>query len=341
MYFYNPRSIIVYQSGGSTQQEIQNYIQDLQQKIDTLNEAIARADPGEVVVYNNGFPTGELEDDLYPIVNVGQDELFDGIQQEKINARDYFQNKLDNLKVKKIQSLYRGNKSRLLSKAEGRITDKQKRKDWTELRQSLLNEGFTDEEIQSFYDNHYMVSQQMGGAVAGAAVPVALVTGQEMTIEQIRAATLDRDVEICGEIRNGKFIYHNTGVNDGSRGLCQLPRHYEEGEWHTHAHTHRFYPSNEDFHKIMYNINKKSLIFTPHGYWTLECLNKISEEIAKSASRNQHIEHVNNWFATQETDNRGISPRANTDFNRYLNEFNTKVFPNTYGVNCNISWTPY
>ena len=99
MYFYNPRSIIVYQSGGSTQQEIQNYIQDLQQKIDNLNEAIARADPGEVVVYNNGFPTGELEYDLYPIVNVGQDELFDGIQQEKINARDYFQNKLNKLQA--------------------------------------------------------------------------------------------------------------------------------------------------------------------------------------------------------------------------------------------------
>ena len=193
---------------------------------------------------------------------------------------------------------------------------------------------------------NYFLYNKIGGAVAppaaGAAVAV-LVPGQEMTIEQIRAATLDRNVEICGEIRNDRFIYHNTGINDETenRGLCQLPSHYEEGEWHTHANTHRFYPSNEDFHKIMYNINRKSLIFTPYGYWTLECLNKIPEERAKSARRNGHIEHVNNWFATQETNNRGRSPRPNTNFNRYLNEFNTDVFPNTYGVDCNISWTPY
>ena len=61
-----------------------------------------------------------------------------------------------NLKVKKIQSLYRGNKSRLLSKAEGRITNRQKIEDWPKIRQSMLDEGFTAAQIQSFYDNIYM-----------------------------------------------------------------------------------------------------------------------------------------------------------------------------------------
>ena len=63
-------------------------------------------------------------------------------------------------KVKKIQSLQRGNKSRLSSKAVGKVTVKQKRKDWPKLRKSMLDEGFTEEETQSFYDNNYMASRK-------------------------------------------------------------------------------------------------------------------------------------------------------------------------------------
>ena len=63
-------------------------------------------------------------------------------------------------KVKKIQSLHRGNKSRLSSKAVGKITDKQKRKDWPKLRKSMLDEGFTEEETTQFYENHYMASRK-------------------------------------------------------------------------------------------------------------------------------------------------------------------------------------
>jgi hypothetical protein len=62
-------------------------------------------------------------------------------------------------KVQKIQSLHRGNKSRLSSKAVGIITDKQKRTDWPKLRKSMLDEGFTEEETQDFYDNTYMASR--------------------------------------------------------------------------------------------------------------------------------------------------------------------------------------
>lgn len=63
-------------------------------------------------------------------------------------------------KVKKIQSLHRGNKSRLSSKAVGKITVKQKRKDWPKVRKSMLDEGFTEEEITQFYENHYMASRK-------------------------------------------------------------------------------------------------------------------------------------------------------------------------------------
>ena len=63
-------------------------------------------------------------------------------------------------RVKKVQSLQRGNKSRLSSKAEGRITTKQKIKDWPKLRKSMLDEGFTGKETQTFYENTYMASKK-------------------------------------------------------------------------------------------------------------------------------------------------------------------------------------
>jgi hypothetical protein len=63
-------------------------------------------------------------------------------------------------RVKKVQSLQRGNKSRLSSKAEGRITTKQKRKDWPKVRKSMLDEGFTERETQTFYENTYMASKK-------------------------------------------------------------------------------------------------------------------------------------------------------------------------------------
>lgn len=203
---------------------------------------------------------------------------------------------------------------------------------------------------------NYLVYNKYGGAVDEPPAveppaveppvdePAALDRGQEMTIQEIRAATLDRDIEICGEIRDGKFIYHNTGVNDETenRGLCQLPAHYEEGEWHTHAHTHRFYPSNEDFHKVMYNINKKSIIFTRYGYWTLECPDQIPQDRAENQSKNDYITMTNDWFATKYTINgNGYQPTENINFGEYVDKINGGIFRIVYRVACNITWTPY
>ena len=57
-----------------------------------------------------------------------------------------------------IQSLHRGNKSRFKSKSKGRITLKQKLKDWPKLKHQLRKLGYGDQEIDYFYENHYLPS---------------------------------------------------------------------------------------------------------------------------------------------------------------------------------------
>ena len=57
-----------------------------------------------------------------------------------------------------IQSLHRGNKSRFKSKSKGRITLKQKLKDWPKLKHQLRRLGYGDQEIDYFYENHYLPS---------------------------------------------------------------------------------------------------------------------------------------------------------------------------------------
>ena len=83
---------------------IQNDIQDLQQKIATLNQAIADADENEEAIYVNGIPTGEVEGALHYVTGNPADQqgVFDRIQQDKINARNYFKNKLDRLQARMV-----------------------------------------------------------------------------------------------------------------------------------------------------------------------------------------------------------------------------------------------
>ena len=73
----------------------------------------------------------------------------------KINKiEDYLTGK----SVKKIQSRFRGNKSRLESKAEGRITKKQLESDWIHLKRQMQASGFKPAEIEKFHRDHYMAS---------------------------------------------------------------------------------------------------------------------------------------------------------------------------------------
>ena len=70
----------------------------------------------------------------------------------KINKiEDYLTGK----SVKKIQSRFRGNKSRLESKAEGRITKKQLESDWLSLKRQMQASGFKRDQIERFYNDHY------------------------------------------------------------------------------------------------------------------------------------------------------------------------------------------
>ena len=58
----------------------------------------------------------------------------------------------------KIQSKFRGNKSRLKSKAEGRITREQLASDWLSLKRKMQASGFSRAQIIQFHRDHYMAS---------------------------------------------------------------------------------------------------------------------------------------------------------------------------------------
>ena len=64
----------------------------------------------------------------------------------------------ENRGATKIQSRFRGNKSRLSSKAEGRITREQLASDWLSLKRQMQASGFSREQIERFHRDHYMAS---------------------------------------------------------------------------------------------------------------------------------------------------------------------------------------
>ena len=96
---------------------------ELQQKIDTLNDAIARQDNDEVAEFDGGTdhytcggignPTGQVSRQ-FGLPYVANDEgqtrraQHQRIQQDKIYARDYFQNILNNLQVFNQTNFARG-----------------------------------------------------------------------------------------------------------------------------------------------------------------------------------------------------------------------------------------
>ena len=83
------------QRGGATaEQEIQN----LQQKIATLNQAIAIQNADEEADYVDGIPTGEVSEALHA-TSANQQQVYEAIQERKIDARDYFQTRLNQLQA--------------------------------------------------------------------------------------------------------------------------------------------------------------------------------------------------------------------------------------------------
>ena len=60
--------------------------------------------------------------------------------------------------VTKVQSRYRGNKSRAESKSLGYLRRSQKVEDWPDLKRKMQASGFTPSEIERFHRDHYMAS---------------------------------------------------------------------------------------------------------------------------------------------------------------------------------------
>ena len=60
--------------------------------------------------------------------------------------------------VTRVQSRYRGNKSRLKSKSLGYLRRSQKIEDWPDLKRKMQASGFKPAEIERFHRDHYMAS---------------------------------------------------------------------------------------------------------------------------------------------------------------------------------------
>ena len=60
----------------------------------------------------------------------------------------------------RVQSRYRGNKSRAESKSLGYLRRSQKIEDWPDLKRKMQASGFSREQIERFHRDHYMASKK-------------------------------------------------------------------------------------------------------------------------------------------------------------------------------------
>ena len=67
---------------------------------------------------------------------------------------------LEQMKATKIQSKFRGNKSRLESKSKGYLRREDKEKDWIHLKRQMQASGFKPDQIERFHRDHYMASKK-------------------------------------------------------------------------------------------------------------------------------------------------------------------------------------
>ena len=65
---------------------------------------------------------------------------------------------LEQMKATKIQSKFRGNKSRLESKSKGYLRREDKERDWIHLKRQMQASGFKPDQIERFHRDHYMAS---------------------------------------------------------------------------------------------------------------------------------------------------------------------------------------
>ena len=130
-----------------------------------LSSGLSKAQIKSLITILNIEKVDEIEgNDLFDIDDIDEDEA----SQTSIDRVGFDCNhfhwtlrcvdELDEYMVTLIQSKTRGNQSRLKSKAEGRITMRQKLADESKVKDQLRSAGFGEEEIEYHYQNHYLGS---------------------------------------------------------------------------------------------------------------------------------------------------------------------------------------
>jgi hypothetical protein len=128
-----------------------------------LSSGLSKAQIKSLITILNIEKVDEIEgNDLFDIDDIDEDEA----SQTSIDRVGFDCNhfhwtlrcvdELDEYMVTLIQSKTRGNQSRLKSKAEGRITMRQKLADESKVKDQLRSAGFGEEEIEYHYQNHYL-----------------------------------------------------------------------------------------------------------------------------------------------------------------------------------------
>lgn len=160
------------------------------------------------------------------------------------------------------------------------------------------------------------------------------------TVEDIRRAASELDVEICGAIIDNQFVFTSTGNNANGRGSCAPPpgTHFLQ-QWHTHAHVHRFYPSMEDIMKVAASDVNLSFIFTVHGVWVLRCDKRI--DIRRYPHVQKHITHILHWFGSQQCRDNGRRPAPYADFGLFRKSVEMDVFKSKLSVDFKLEWHSY
>lgn len=126
-------------SSGITLQNIETYIDQLKS---TIYETIEEEDPW-------------LFHQEPPIETIFQEEKM--LNHEHL---EWTTNLLEDVAALDLQRLIKRRLDKQQSLSMGYITSKQKDKDWPAIRQSMIDEGFSEKEIQEFHKRHYKATQK-------------------------------------------------------------------------------------------------------------------------------------------------------------------------------------
>ena len=126
-------------SSGISLKKIEQYIEEINV---TINEDLEDDDP--FIFYHD------------PPVDVI-------LKKEKMLDHEHFEwtiNQLEEVAALDLQRLIKRGIDKQHSLSKGYITSKQKDKDWPEVRERMLQEGFTDEMIREFHKTHYKAAKK-------------------------------------------------------------------------------------------------------------------------------------------------------------------------------------